>query len=111
GREPCFLRPTGSPIKPFAKSVYKLLIVNGAAFSGHGLRPFRPMRVSENIRSERADSGARRAGWSFREVRGIPHEPAQVRGPRNEKPQPRRVGVSLLVEGWNPAPNLCNSAP
>src|SRR5690606_28201233 len=97
----CFLRPTGFPIKPVAKSAAKWLIAKGVAFSGHGLRPFRRVRVSGNIRPERADFGARCAGWPFWEVRGIPPEPAQVRSPRNEKPQPRRVGVSLLVGRGN----------
>jgi hypothetical protein len=28
-----------------------------------------------------------------------------------KKPQLRTVGASIVVVGWNPAPNLCNSAP
>lgn len=55
---------------------------------------------------------ANSAGWrSPQAFAGTPNntpEPAQT---DKKKPQLITVGASVLVVGWNPAPNLCNSAP
>ena len=42
---------------------------------------------------------------------GTPNNTRELARSGKKKPQPRTVGVLLLVVGWNPAPNLSNSAP
>ena len=49
-------------------------------------------------------------GWLAKSARTLNNAWASARSGK-KKPQPRTVGVSLLVVGRNLAPNLSNSAP
>ena len=55
-----------------------------------------------------ANSGGWRSPQAFGGTRTSTRELARS---GKKKPQPRTVGVSILVVGWNPASNLSNSAP